>query len=177
MITDMMDVHNVFMAAHENHVTVASAVVPVRFFNAQPKLKHIPVYPEIVIQIFDPKPGSAVWVSSTEKIVGPDVEITPAPEAFVFSYQVSGYSSRFDHAVALYEALHKIFPLRQGQRWIEVGGVPYEMTLIGVRDLPQIDEGSFETVFSYEIFVPIQMLEATTAKIIVEQSFNIDQAR
>ena len=177
MITDMMNVHNAFMAAYEAHVTVASAAVPVRFFNAQPKMKHKPVYPEIVIQIFDPKPGLPVWVSSTQKAVGPDVEITPAPESFVFSYQVSGYSARFDQAVALYEAMHKIFPLRQGQRWIEVGGVPYEMTLIGVRDLPQIDEGTFESVFSYEIYVPILMLAPTIAKKIVEQTYNIDQAR
>jgi len=57
MVRDPMDVHNAFLASFENVLRIDNAVVPVRFFNPQPKLKPVPVYPEIVVQVQLPTPG------------------------------------------------------------------------------------------------------------------------
>lgn len=168
MISDMMDVHNAFLAKFEGTVSVRSAVVPSRFFNPQPNQKKTPVYPSIIIQPLGPRQSNRVWVESRwaySFIDRTSQEVKP-PKLWSFLYQVSLYANRFDHATALFQAADRLFPEVKGQRFLKIGSDPYDVTISGIRNLPSLDAGSFRTDFDFEVDVPIYALSEEAAKAI-----------
>ena len=174
MVRDPMDLHNAFLASFENVLRIDNAVVPVRFFNPQPKLKPVPVYPEIVIQVQLPTPGKRVWLGTKNTVQNlTDVSIQREPEQFLFPYQVSSYADRFDHVSKLLMLVRGVFAETYGQPYLTVDGDKYDVVLNGTADLPQIDSGVFEYAFTYTVFVPVFMVLPVVAKRIVTP---IDQA-
>lgn len=168
MISEMMDIHNAFLGRFENTVLVAGKVVPSRFFNPQPNQKKTPIYPSIVIQPLGPRPSSRVWVESRwvyDAVDRSAQEVKP-PKLWSFRYQVSTYANRFDYATALLQGVDRLFPEVKGQRFLTIGSDSYDVTLLGVRDLPSLDAGVFRTDFDYEVDVPVYALTEEAAKAI-----------
>jgi hypothetical protein len=177
MISDMMDIHNAFIAKFENAISIASAVVPARFFNPQPNQKKTPVYPSIIIQPLAPKPSSRVWVESRWPYNATDkstVEVKP-PKRWSFRYQVSMYANRFDHSVALLQCTDRLFPEVKGQRFMTIDGDSYDVTLIDTRVLPSLDAGVFRTDFDYEVDVPVYALTEEAVKTIETWRITVEE--
>ncbi|MFH0989838.1 MAG: hypothetical protein V1799_07470 [bacterium] len=169
MITDMMEVHKAFFDKHDG-LEIGEVAVPCKFFNAQPEMKDTPEYPSIVIQPFIPKITNRVYVNG--KMIYDDQEGTvkeqKPPKRFKFTYQVTAYSNRFDHAMILYRLLYDLFSERRGQTWLTIDGDNYEILLVDQQELPDIGAGTFRYDFVYELYVPIYTADVVNGPPIVD---------
>ena len=163
MIVDLIDVDNAFRALLEDQVTVGGSIVPVRFFNPDPKLKPTPVYPLIVIQPFAPVPSlRQVWTHRVTVPVDPNVTIHVPPELKMFRYQVSGFAKDFLTYRSLMYEVEKRFPRHMNHLYVTVEGESFDMFHLGISEIPGIDDGTFQFVLTCDIYVPVQMLAPET---------------
>lgn len=176
MITDMLDIHNAFLAKFEATISIDGVTVPSRFFNPQPSQKKTPVYPSIVIQPQIPRRSTRVWVESTKvyNLVDRTAQEVKPPKLWKFPYQVSMYSARFDHATKLLQAADGLFPEVKGQSFIGIGSDKYDVVLVDQRALPTIDAGVFRYDFDFEVFVPVYALAEEAVKAIEEWTFTTE---
>ena len=174
MITDLMTVHDAFLARFEGHV-LRGSTVPVRFFNAQPKLKEAPVYPSLIVTVFIPKPGNFVWTSETEILNNTTKTVTsiPPPKDVHLKYQVDARANRFDDINALYLWLFNAIKEAQGSKFLEVGDDTLTCAITDMREVPDIDMGVFQWSFTYDIRIPLFGVTWTVRKMI-EDSWTVN---
>lgn len=174
MITELIDVDNAFRALLENQITISGQVVPVRFFNPDPKLKPTPVYPAIVIQPFAPVPSlRQVWTHRVTIPNDPNVTIYVPPELKLFRYQVSGFADNFLVYRTLMHEVEKRFPRHMNHLYITVDGESFDMFHSGITEIPGIDDGTFQFVITCDVYVPVQMLAPETVLAIENVSIDV----
>jgi hypothetical protein len=176
MIRDLMTVHNAFYDACANKKLTGSAVViPVVFFNDQPKLKGKPNYPGIVFQAFVPKPGSKVWVEPTQEFDAENKSVTidQAPEQLIFTYQVTFEADRFDHANELFLIASKICQQADAQRYITIDGDTFDVEITDTIDMPQLEGGVFQWIFTYRLAIPIYLVDPVVKTAIKQATISV----
>lgn len=156
MITDLMAVHTAFLARFEGY-QIRDAVVPVKFFNAQPKLKEAPAYPCFIATVFIPKFGNFTWVADTEipNTVDHTVTSIPAPKDLRLKYQVDARANRFDDINALFLKLNSAIEVKKGSGFLTVSDDTFDCSITDTREVPDFDMGVFQWSFTYDVRLPL----------------------
>ena len=142
---------------------LSGTTCPVRFFNKQKQFKEVPVYPQIVIQPMIPQETEGIRAIS-------DTRIEPSPEDgdgevwytesgvtyYEFSYQVSAFTDRWDHARAMHLVCADwMFPKLFGMRYLTFEGYTRTVNIMERTSTPVLKDGIFQDVFLYTVTIPL----------------------
>lgn len=185
MIDDIKLVSDAVMALLKYSVSVSvetspgvfiESIIPVEFFNSQPKLKKEPVYPSLIVQPFLPRDASErqVWTHRVSVKDGDDVTVYSPPKCMRFGFQVSGFSQRYDEYLAMYQSVQKLVAKLRDQKYITINSENYDLKVRINDEVPTIEEGTFHFVLIFDIFVPVSFIDPEVLQSIVTSTLNVE---
>lgn len=122
------------------------------------------VYPYLVVEPLEPTYSDKKiytdevreYNSNNDSAGVSDITIYPPPVRMVFSYQVTaGTENYLDYSVVTNILRDRLFPMYQGNRWIELDGNRYILSITDTNTLKESNTGRSEYKITYSFEVNI----------------------